>query len=106
MAEKATASAEKFTGYLFNPDSKSGSAKGIAFTKRLGYDIGSWEELRDEAIRRATLFPATPKGDKGFGQTYEQRLILFGKTGKPTNVIEFWIIEDGTPRLTVFTSKR
>ncbi len=100
MVEQATAPAEKFTGYLFNTESERGYPKGVAITSRLGYDISNWEELRDEAIQRAALFPAAPKGDKGFGMTYEQRLILFGKTGRPANVIVSWIMEDGKPRLT------
>lgn len=30
---------------------------------------------------------------------YEQKMILYGKTGKPTNVVISWIAEDGKPRM-------
>lgn len=70
---------KKFTEYLFNPNNPRGWAKGVAITSRLGYDISNWEELAKEIRSRAALFPATAKGDKGHGPTYEQRLILFGK---------------------------
>lgn len=31
--------------------------------------------------------------------TYEQKMVLYGKTGKPTNVVVSWIEEDGRPRM-------
>lgn len=90
----------KFTGYLFNPDNPSGYAKGIAFSSRLGYDIDSWEELRDEIMSRSTLYPARQKGDSGHGMRYEQRMILYGRTGRPANVVVGWIDDGGTIRMT------
>ena len=35
-----------------------------------------------------------------YGIRYEQLLILYGKTGRPANVVAAWIMENGTPRLT------
>lgn len=96
----AIATAEKFTKYLFNPENTRGYAKGVAFTSRLGYDIDSWQELQDEIMRRAGLFPAKNIGNHGHGVQYEQKMILYGRTGRPTNVIVGWILEDDRPRMT------
>lgn len=99
-AERAVIEENKFLRYLFNPDNPHGYAKGVAFTSRLGYDIRSWEELRDEIMNRAKLYPVRQMGDKGHGMTYEQKMILYGRTGKPANVIVAWIDEGGIPRMT------
>ena len=99
-AEEAAAPDGKFERYLFNPENPRGWAKGGAFTRRLGYDINNWRELQAEILARAKLFPSALKGDEGFGPKYEQKLILYGKTGKPTNVVVGWIVQDGQPRLT------
>ncbi len=99
-AERAAIEENKFLRYLFNPDNPRGYAKGVAFTSRLGYDIRSWKELRDEIMNRAKLYPVRQMGDKGHGMTYEQKMILYGRNGKPANVIVAWIDEGGTPRMT------
>lgn len=99
-AEHAVLESDKFTKYLFNPDNLHGYAKGVAFTSRLGYDMDSWNGLMEEIRSRAALYPARCKGDSGHGMKYEQQMILYGKTGRPTNVIVGWIIENGHPRMT------
>lgn len=99
-AEIATAAPAKFEQYLFNPESPKGWAKGIAFTSHLGYDVTNWEELRNEILTRSKLFPSRAIGDFGFGMKYEQLLILYGKTGRPANVVVGWIMQNGTPQLT------
>ena len=98
--EEAFAAPAKFEQYLFNPENPKGWAKGVAFTNRLGYDISNWEELRDEILTRSKLFPAKAKTNLGYGIRYDQLLILYGKTGRPANVVAAWIMENGTPRLT------
>lgn len=99
-AEIATAAPGKFEQYLFNPENPTGWAKGVAFTSRLGYDISNWKELRDEILTRSKLFPSRAVGDAGFGMKFEQLLILYGKTGRPANVVVGWIIQNGAPQLT------
>lgn len=99
-AERALLEPEKFTKYLFNPENPHGYAKGVAFTSRLGYDMDNWADLMEEIRTRATLYPACPKGDSGHGMKYEQQMILYGKTGTPTNVVVGWIVEGGRPRMT------
>lgn len=98
--EEAFAAPAKFEQYLFNPENPKGWAKGVAFTSRLGYDISNWEELRDEILTRSKLFPSRAVGDFGFGMKYEQLLILYGKTGRPANVVVGWIMQNGAPQLT------
>lgn len=99
-AEIATAAPAKFEQYLFNPENPKGWAKGVAFTSHLGYDISNWEELREEILTRSKLFPSRALGDFGFGMKYEQLLILYGKTGRPANVVVGWIMQNGAPQLT------
>lgn len=91
---------EKFTGYLFNPNNKQGWAKGQAFTSRLGYTADSYESLRREIISGAKRYPAVNKGDNGYGIRYEQKMILYGKTGNPANVVVGWIFKDGNISMT------
>ena len=99
-AENVNISQDKFVKYLFNQDNPRGYAKGVAFSERLGYDIGNWEELSGEIKARAKLYPANPKGDAGHGMKYEQLMVLYGKKNKPANVVVSWIVENGIPRMT------
>lgn len=99
-AGQAKAKDNKFLKYLFDPENQRGYAKGLAFKSRLGYDETNWKQLQTEILNRAVLYPARQAGDKGFGMTYEQKMILYGKTGKPTNVMVSWIDDAGSPRMT------
>lgn len=98
--EKKTAATEKFTKYLFNPDNPQGWAKGAAFSSRLGYTAENYADLRREIISGARRYPAVNKGDNGFGVRYEQKMVLYGKTGNPANVTVGWIYKDGVARMT------
>lgn len=101
--DTATAADEKFTGYLFNPDNHDGYSKGASFTSRLGYDINNWEELRGEILQQAKLYSATKQKTDEYGTRYEQRMILYGRKGKPANVIIGWTHkEDKTWMSTAF----
>lgn len=94
-ADNAEISSEKFTSYIFNPCNKTGFAKGKAFTHRLGYSISNWEELKLEIQRNIKNFPAKFRQATPFGNEYEQKMILYGKTNKPTNVIVAWYEKRG-----------
>lgn len=99
--ENATAAAAKFTGYLFNPDSENGWAKGENITKRLGYSADNWEKLRDEIMRGSKRYIATHKGNNGHGEKYEQLMVLYGPNDNPTNVVVSWLVEpDGNVHMT------
>lgn len=81
----------KFTHYLFGGDKPEGLAKGKALTSRLGYDISNWKEFQDEIRTRAEKYPITVGFADQYGLRYEQKMIIYGKNGKPANVIVGWI---------------
>ena len=89
-AENARAASNKFTRYLFGGTHPEGLAKGAAFSSRLGYTEENWEELRREILKRAPFYPVVNKGSSGHGNNYEQQMILYGKKGKPANVLVAW----------------
>lgn len=90
-AENVTAAEAKFTKYLFGGNHSEGLAKGRAFTSRLGYDYNNWEELRKEVLSSANKYPARFLDNNGYGDRYEQKIILYGKKGTPANVLAGWM---------------
>lgn len=93
FADKAAAADAKFTKYLFGGSHPNGLAKGRAFTSRLGYNKNNWIELREEIISKAPKYPATLKGEDVYGKAYTQKMVLFGKKGKPANVVVGWKVD-------------
>lgn len=83
----------KSTGYLFNPDSPKGWAKGQAFTSHLGYSAENWQDLKRELSKGSQSYPSTLKGSNGYGDLYEQKMVLYGVTNNPANVIVGWILK-------------
>ena len=81
----------KFTKYLFGGDHAEGLAKGKAFASRLGYTDKNWKELQDEIAKRAPIYPAVYKDNNGYGDRYEQKIVIYGKNGTPANVVVGWI---------------
>ena len=101
VVSQAIAPKEKFTNYLFNPENKRGWAKGQAMISRLGYSADNWELLQEEILHGAKLYPVDYMGNNGYGDKYEQRMILYGATGNPANVVVGWIVkEDGNISMT------
>lgn len=99
--ERKTIPQAKFTDYLFNQNNPSGWAKGKAFSRRLGYSAENWSALRREITSGAKRYPATLKRRTEHGDLYEQKMILYGTTGRPTNVIVGWIHKpDGNTSMT------
>lgn len=87
----------KFTKYLFGGAHEGGLAKGRAFSSRLGYSSNNWQELRREIYERASKYPVRFLDNNGYGDRYEQKVIIYGKKGKPANVVIGWMDrEDGT----------
>lgn len=82
---------QKFTHYLFGGDKPGGLAKGKALTSRLGYDISNWEEFQEEIRMRAKEYPVTVGMVDQHGVRYEQKMVVYGKNGRPANVIVGWI---------------
>ena len=100
-AENAILPEPKFTKYLFDENREKGYPKGRAFTDRLGYGIDNWQKLQKALKEGTTQYPATFKGNEGFGDRYEQKMILYGLKDTPANVIVAWIQKaDGTTKLT------
>lgn len=96
-AENVVVSDGKFTKYLFGGDHAEGLAKGKAFSSRLGYSDKNWKELQNEIIKRAPNYPSVYKDNNGYGDRYEQRIIIYGKNGTPANVVVGWLHRpDGT----------
>ena len=89
-ANKAALPDRKFTHYLFGGSHPGGLAKGAAITSRLGYDAENWKEFQAEIKSRAGEYAAVPKMIDQYGTRYEQKMILYGKLGKPANVIIGW----------------
>ena len=100
-ADNAKAAETKFTKYLFGGINSVGISKGKAFESRLGYNIENWKELRKEIERKASLYPVVFKGNAGFGDKYEQKIVIKGLKGTPANVVVGWINKpDGTTSMT------
>ena len=100
-AENAVLPDGKFTKYLFGGNNADGLPKGKNFEDRLGYNLENWQELQKEIQKRAPLYPAAHKGNVGFGDKFEQKMILYGLKDKPANVVVGWIRKsDGTTSMT------
>lgn len=96
-AENVIVPDKKFSHYLFGGDHQKGLAKGAAFTSRLGYDINNWSELQNEITERAVKYPAVYKDNNGYGDRYEQKIVLYGNKGTPANVVVGWLLKpDGS----------
>lgn len=94
-AENAIAAEAKFTKYLFAGDHPEGLAKGAAFKSRLGYDLNNWQNLQREILSRALKYPTIYKGNNGYADMYEQKIIINGLKGTPANVVVGWSIGSG-----------
>lgn len=90
-AENAIVPDAKFTKYIFDGAHPEGLVKGRAFSSRLGYDINNWQELQNEIRHRALKYPATFKDNNGYGDRYEQKIVIYGKNGAPANVVVGWM---------------
>lgn len=99
-AKAAVAPDGKFEKYLFNPDNPTGYAKGVAITKRLGYNADNWKALRKEVLEGASKYPASVTGTNNYGTKYEQNMVLYGQNGTPANVKVAWIQEGEETRMT------
>lgn len=96
----SNAAEAKFTKYLFSSVSKSGSAKGIAFTSRLGYNVGNWQDLQSEILKCAPLYPSKHILTDYYGVKFEQKIVIYGKNRTPANVVVGWREKDGVTWMT------
>ena len=91
---------EKFTRYALNP--ASSPHKALAFESALGYNIDNVEMLIANIRDNIAKYPATHKGNKGYGSIYEAVLTLTGPNGKQAKVLTGWLDDasNGEMRLT------
>lgn len=98
--ENAVMPEAKFLQYALNAEKAPDKAR--AFKAALGYDLRNYEELMENIRRNLPNFEAKPKGDKGWGMTYEVIMMLEGPNGKKAKVLTAWIDDKltGEMRLT------
>ena len=94
----------KFTKYLFNTENERGWSKGKLIKGKLGYDKSNYMAYVDAIKEAAKSYPVKFKGNNGFGDVYEQKIMLYNKDGKPINVVVGWIVMDDNPTQIKYTS--
>ena len=99
--EQAVIPISKLTKYALSPQSSPNKAK--AFELALGYTADNAHELLKNILDNLHLHKATPKGDKGFGNTYEVRMKLTGPNGKKATVLTAWIDDAETGEVRLIT---
>lgn len=100
--DKAVIPIEKFTKYCLDP--KRDPNKASAFLSVLGYGKENAEMLINDIRCNLSKFPATPRGDKGFGMTYEVLMTLQGLNHKTAKVKTGWIDEKATGEMRLVTA--
>ena len=90
----------KFTQYALNPDKDPDKAR--AFKSALGYDLGNADDLIGQINAKLPEYEAVPKGDRGWGMTYEVVMDITGPNGEQAKVLTAWIDDkhNGEMRLT------
>ncbi|MCD8142312.1 MAG: minor capsid protein [Clostridiales bacterium] len=90
----------KLSQYALNPEKDAD--KAAAFQSALGYDLSNYGDLIDNIHEHLGEFSATPKGNNGYGETYEVIMDLEGPNGKRARVLTAWIddAQNGEMRLT------
>jgi len=100
--DKAVIPVEKFTEYALNPDKDPD--KSIAFELALGYNQKNVGKLIESIKSNLDKFPATPKGNKGYGELYEVIMELTGENGKTAKVLTGWIDDISKNELRLITA--
>lgn len=98
--QEAVIPKEKFTQYALNPDKDPDKAR--AFKSALGYDLDNANDLIEQINAKLPEYEAVPKGDRGWGMTYEVIMDITGPNGKTAKVLTAWIDDknNGEMRLT------
>jgi hypothetical protein len=91
----------KLTKYALDPNGKAPD-KAIAFEKALGYNLNNYKGLIENVLKNLSKYRAIPRGDKGYGETYQVVMNLIGPNGKNANVLTAWVVDSnsGETRLT------
>ena len=92
---------EKFAKYALNPIRDPD--KATAFRLALGYDLDNVQKLIDTIRDNLPKFPATAKGDVGYGQLYEVILDIQGENGRTAKVLTAWIDDKANGEMRLVT---
>ena len=95
--EEAVIPIRKFTEYALNYEADSN--KATAFESALGYTKDNADSLIANIRQKLPNFTATPKGDRGYGETYEVIMELTGVNGKTAKVLTAWIDDRNTGQM-------
>ena len=93
---------EKFTKYALDSDNEPNKAE--AFEQALGYNKGNANWLIANIRYNLSEYPAIPKGNKGFGMTYEVVMNLTGANGKTAKVKTGWIDDASNNEIRLVTA--
>lgn len=104
-ADTATIDNRKFTDYLFSESSKSGYPKGKLISSRFGYGKTNYDDFREEILKRSSLYPATNRGSNGFGDSYEQKIVMYNDKGKPYNFVVGWFVKGSETKMSTIMIK-
>ena len=98
--DEAAAAREKVAGYLLAEDHPSGRAKA-AFFGSLGYDVGSWELLRDDLVAVGKAGAPGAESETDWGTKFVIDGAVVSPVGRAVNVRTVWIVDRGrtAPRL-------
>ena len=94
-ADVATIDNNKFTKYLFDGSNEKGIAKGRLITQKLGYSIDNYGEFKREILKRSKVYPVAYRNTDKFGDSYEQKMVMYGKDNKPVNIVAGWKTSGG-----------
>ena len=98
--QEAVIPKSKFTQYALNPDKDPDKAR--AFKRALGYVLDNADDLIGQINAKLPEYEAVPKGNRGWGMTYEVVMDITGPNGKTAKVLTSWIDDknNGEMRLT------
>lgn len=99
--EEAILPEAKFLQYALNPEKDKNKAK--AFKQALGYDLSNYKDLIQNIRQHLPEYEAIPKGDHGWGMTYEVIMELEGPNGKRAKVLTAWIDDKQSGKMRLVT---
>lgn len=94
-ADKATIDDRKFTEYLFGGSNDKGLVKGRLITQKLGYSIDNYDDFKREILKRSKEYPVAYRNTDKFGDSYEQKMVMYGKDNNPVNIVAGWKTSGG-----------
>ena len=99
--EKAYNIMPKLMTYALNPNHERGQHKALVFNSALGYNANNAELLEIELRKELPLFRATSRGNSGYGEKFDVKLLLNGVNGNRQPVTTGWQYDTDTkePRL-------